>query len=110
MKNTVTVIFVPLVAYYLDLFVLTVFLGNCILDDFVLMKNLLMKGHYPADEILLGVIHKMAAVCWHCVTVFDDSDPVKCWPHLPALPKITKSNTIFFSKLVHYYIRGIIKK
>lgn len=32
-RNTVTVPFIPLVAYYLDRFVLAVFLGNCILSS-----------------------------------------------------------------------------
>jgi len=75
-SNTVTFPFDPLVAYYLDHFVLAVFLGNCILADLVLMKNLPMKHRHPADAILLGVVHEMAEVCWHCLTVFDHSDPV----------------------------------
>lgn len=35
-----------------------------------------MKRRYSADVIFLGVVHEMAAVCRHCVTVFNDSDPV----------------------------------
>jgi len=62
--------------YYLDCFVLGVHLDNSILSALVSMKNLPMKHCPPADAVLLGVVHEMAAVCWHCVTVFDDSHPV----------------------------------
>ena len=56
-RNISTVPFVPLVAYYLDRFVLTVLLDNCILATLVLMKNLQLKRHHSDDVILLGVVH-----------------------------------------------------
>ena len=61
--RNVTIPFVPLVVYYLDRFVLAVFLGNCIFAALVLMKNLSMKHRYSADAILLGVVHEIAAIC-----------------------------------------------
>jgi len=68
----VSVPFVPLVAYYLDNFVLAVLLGNCILATLVLMKNLPMKPHHPADAILLGVVHVDDCSVRSCTKFYDN--------------------------------------
>ena len=72
-RNTVAV---HLAAYYLDCFVLGVHLGNSILAALVSMKDFSMKCRHHDDAVLFDVVHRMAEVCRHFLTIFYHSDPV----------------------------------